>query len=156
MRLFRTFCFLLSVASAAQAQQAQPPLPHSTVVIDTPRGAVRLDVELASDDASRMRGLMFRTKLAPNAGMLFDFHDEHFRSFWMKNTILPLDMLFIRGDGTISSIAANTTPYSEKNVNSREPVRAVLEINAGRSVALGLAPGEKAHNAVFGDALPRQ
>lgn len=157
MRLLLTLCLLPSLASAAPAQEGpQPPLPHSTVVIDTPRGAVRLNVELAADEASRMRGLMFRTKLAPNAGMLFDFFDEHFRSFWMKNTILPLDMLFIRGDGTISSIAANTTPYSEKNVDSREPVRAVLEINAGRAAALGLAPGEKVHNAIFGDALPGQ
>lgn len=156
MRLVLTVLLLLSVASAAPAQEAQPPLPQSTVVIDTPRGPARLNVEVAADDTSRMRGLMFRTQLAPNAGMLFDFHDEHFRSFWMKNTILPLDMVFIRGDGTISSIAVHTTPYSEKNVDSREPVRAVLEINAGRAAALGLSPGEKAHNAIFGDALPGQ
>jgi uncharacterized membrane protein (UPF0127 family) len=92
---------------------------------------------------------MFRKHLDPNSGMLFDFHDDHFRSFWMKNTYLPLDMLFIRADGTISSIAAQTTPLSEAVINSREPVRAVLEINGGRSAALGIRPGEKVHSPVF-------
>jgi uncharacterized membrane protein (UPF0127 family) len=127
-------------------------LPHSTVVIDSARGPARFDVEVAGDDASRMRGLMYRTQLNPNAGMLFDFHDDHFRSFWMKNTYLPLDMLFIRADGTISSIAANTTPMSEAVINSREPVRAVLEVNGGRAAALGIHAGEKVHAAIFADA----
>lgn len=131
------------------AAPAQPPLPRSTVTIDTPAGPVRFTVEVASDMASRMRGLMFRTKLAANAGMLFDFHDDHFQAFWMKNTILPLDMLFIRADGTISSIATHTVPYSEQPVMSQEPIRAVLEINAGRSDALGIKPGERVHNSIF-------
>ena len=134
------------------AAPAPLPLPHSTILIDSPRGSARFDVEVAPDDSSRMRGLMYRTHLDPNAGMLFDFHDDHFRSFWMKNTYLPLDMLFIRADGTISSIAANTTPLSETVINSREPVRAVLEVNAGRSAALGIRPGEKVHSAIFSNA----
>ncbi|HEY1962849.1 MAG TPA: DUF192 domain-containing protein, partial [Rhizomicrobium sp.] len=101
------------------------------------------------DDSSRLKGLMFRKELAPDAGMLFEFPDNHFRSFWMKNTILPLDMLFIRADGTISSIAENTKPLSLDVTTSREPVRAVLEINGGRSAALGIAAGEKVHGAIF-------
>jgi len=131
---------------------ANLPLPRSAVLIDSTRGPVRFDVEIAGDDSSRMRGLMFRTRLDPNAGMLFDFHDNHFRSFWMKNTYLPLDMLFIRADGSISSIAANTVPMSETVINSSEPVRAVLEINGGRAAALGIRPGERIRGAIFSAA----
>ena len=131
------------------------PLPHSTVLIDSTRGPVRFDVEIAGDDSSRARGLMFRNRLDPNAGMLFDFHDDHFRSFWMKNTYLPLDMLFIRADGSISSIAANTVPMSEAVINSSEPVRAVLEINGGRAAALGIRPGERIHGTIFSVAGSR-
>jgi hypothetical protein len=140
---------MMQAGSAAMAAPLPTALAHSLVVIETPRGPVRLDVEVAADESSRMRGLMFRTKLAANSGMLFSFHNDDFRAFWMKNTILPLDMIFIRADGTISSIAPNTTPYSEKLVSSEEPVRAVLEINAGRSAALGIRPGEKVRNAAF-------
>lgn len=138
---------LLSVAAAPVPAQ----LPHSTVTVDTPNGAVRFNVEVASDTVARMRGLMYRTQLAPDAGMLFEFPGDHFQAFWMKNTILPLDMIFIRADGTISSIATHTVPYSEQPVMSQEPVRAVLEINAGRSDALGLRAGEKVHNRIFRD-----
>ena len=99
---------------------------------------------------------MYRTQLPADAGMLFDFHDDHFRAFWMKNTPLPLDMLFIRADGTISSILPNAKPLSEEPITSREPVRAVLEINGGRAAALDIQPGEKVHNAAFGNALPGQ
>ena len=143
-------------AVAAAASQADHPLPRSSVTIDTPRGAVRFTVEIAADDASRMKGLMFRKEMAPDSGMLFEFPDDHFRSFWMKNTILPLDMLFIRADGTISSIVENAKPFSEDIITSREPVRAVLEINGGRSAALGIKAGEKVHGAVFGPAAPAQ
>ena len=81
--------------------------------------------------------------------MLFDFHSPVLISLWMKNTILPLDMLFIRSDGTISSIAPDTVPYSTDSVPASEPVLAVLEINAGRARALGILPGEKVHGAIF-------
>ena len=90
------FVLLTTFALTAQA------LPRSLVMIDTPRGPVRFVVEVAADEDSRMRGLMYRTKLAADAGMLFDFHDVRFRSFWMKNTVLALDILFLRADGTIS------------------------------------------------------
>lgn len=142
---------LVSVPACAVAA-----LSRSTVVIDTPRGPVRFQVEVAADSQSQVRGLMYRTRLPANAGMLFDFHNDDFRAFWMKNTPLPLDMLFIRADGTISSIEPDTRPMSEAPITSREPVRAVLEINGGRAAALGIEPGEKAHNAAFGDALPGQ
>ena len=144
--------FVLCAAGGAQDK----PLPTTKVVIDTDKGAQTFHVEIAADQASEERGLMYRKQMAPNAGMLFDFHTPQWETFWMKNTILPLDMLFIRQDGTISSIAANTIPFSTTPVPSAEPVRAVLEINGGRAAALGIQPGQKVHNTIFGNALPGQ
>jgi uncharacterized membrane protein (UPF0127 family) len=144
----------LGVAVFLDLAAAASPLP--VVVIDVPGGQTRLRVEIASDNAARLRGLMYRKHLDADAGMLFDFQNDNFRSFWMKNTILPLDILFIRADGTISSIVANATPYSEKVISSEEPVRAVLEINAGRAAALGIRPGETIHSTVFANAVQGQ
>ena len=138
----------LGFGAAADAPVAHT-LPRSSLVIGTPNGSARLVVEVAADDSSRMKGLMFRKEMPPDAGMLFEFPNDHFRSFWMKNTSLSLDMLFIRADGTISSIAENATPFSENVITSREPVRAVLEINGGRSAALGIKVGEKVQGAIF-------
>jgi uncharacterized protein len=145
----------LALASGA-AGDAQPQLPLTTIVIDADHGQVTFRAEVAGDVASQERGLMFRTKLAPNAGMLFDFHKSDYQTFWMKNTILPLDMIFIRNDGTISSIAPSAVPYSETPIPSTEPVRAVLEINGGRAAQLGIEPDQRVHNAVFDNALPGQ
>lgn len=147
---------LASGSTSGIAVPRNPPLPVTSVVIDASHGRVHFTVEVAGDPASQERGLMFRTKMAPNAGMLFDFHAPTSPTFWMKNTILPLDMIFIRADGTISSIAHDATPYSETPIPSYEPVRAVLEINGGRSVSLGIKRGQRVHNAIFGNALPGQ
>lgn len=127
---------------AAAASPAVHLLPRSLVTIDTPRGPVRFAVEIADDDTSRMKGLMFRKEMALDAGMLFEFPDDHFRSFWMKNTILPLDMLFIRADGTIARIAT-AKPLDETPVPSGEPIAAVLEIRGGRAAELGIRTGDK-------------
>jgi uncharacterized membrane protein (UPF0127 family) len=148
------------VFGAVGPGQAQPPpqapLPITTVVIDSARGPVTFRAEIAGDPASQERGLMYRTKLAPDAGMLFDFHRSDYQIFWMKNTVLPLDMIFIRDDGSISSIAPNSVPFSETRIPSSEPVRAVLEINGGRAAQLGIEPDQHVHNAVFRNALPGQ
>jgi uncharacterized membrane protein (UPF0127 family) len=80
---------------------------------------------------------------------LFDFGKEDFRSFWMKNTLIPLDMIFIKADGTISTIAENTIPYSEAPVSSSEPVQAVLEIKGGEARKQGIEAGEKVHAKSF-------
>lgn len=146
-----------TLALAALGIGAAPAtLPHSSVVVDTAGGPVKLDVEVAADNDSRLRGLMYRRHLDANAGMLFDFHDDQFRDFWMKNTYIPLDMIFIRADGTVSSIAPNAAPLSERVISSQEPVRAVLEVNGGRAAALGIRPGERVHNAVFANAVAAQ
>ncbi len=144
----------LMLVFGVPASAQDKPLPTSTVVIDTDHGAQTFHVEVAADEASEERGLMFRKQMVANAGMLFDFHSPQWETFWMKNTILSLDMIFIRGDGIISSIAPNAVPYSTTPVPSTEPVRAVLEINGGRAAALGIQPGQTVHNAIFGNAQP--
>jgi uncharacterized membrane protein (UPF0127 family) len=140
----------LLLASSAWAQDK--PLPVTTVVIDTDHGPHTFRVEVAADEPSQSRGLMFRKQMAPDVGMLFDFHRPQMEIFWMKNTILSLDLIFIRQDGTISSIAPYAVPYSTTSIPSAEPVRAVLEINGGRASALGIEPDQRVHNAIFGNA----
>ena len=107
-------------------------------------------VELASTPQEQATGLMFRRELPEGRGMLFDFHHEQPTSFWMKNTYIPLDMIFIRGDGRILRIAENTVPLSEALVPSGGPVRAVLEVNAGMARKLGIAPGDRVAHPIFG------
>nr|WP_084731285.1 DUF192 domain-containing protein [Microvirga vignae] len=106
-------------------------------------------VEVARNDADRAQGLMFRRSMAPDRGMLFDFGRVEPVSMWMQNTYLPLDMLFIRPDGTIARIAANTEPLSTRTIPSGEPVVAVLELNAGTSAKLGIKPGDRIEHPLF-------
>ena len=127
---------------ALAAGGPQTGLPVETITIDTKAGPHPFKVEIAADDQSRETGLMFRKAMAPDAGMLFDFHTPQEVSFWMENTILPLDMLFVRADGTIANIKENATPYSRENIPSVGPVQFVIELNAGRAHALGITEGE--------------
>jgi len=135
--------------AAAECAGGPVSLPTVQISISTSTGPKDFLVEVASDSESQRRGLMFRRELAPNAGMLFDFHKATSLSFWMKNTILPLDMLFIRPDGTIATIAPNTIPLSTTPISSPEPVRAVLEINAGRVRELGIHTGDRVRATIF-------
>lgn len=100
-------------------------------------------VEVARSPAEQSLGLMNRQSLAPDRGMIFPYDPPRPASFWMKNTLIPLDMIFVRPDGTIGRIAANTVPLSLEPVPSGEPVSAVLEIAGGRSAELGIGPGDK-------------
>ncbi len=143
---------LLSAAckgdAGANAAEAQAPAKLA-VSIRTAGGATRqFNVEVARTPAEQERGLMFRTNLPADGGMIFtpypaDGGPPREASFWMKNTPSPLDILFIRPDGTIATIAENTIPFSETPVKSGEPVSAVLEINGGKAGELGIAPGDK-------------
>ncbi|HXC54099.1 MAG TPA: DUF192 domain-containing protein [Rhizomicrobium sp.] len=139
------------LASCTTLVKPQAGLPVETIRIDTAGGSKAFTVQIAADFASQERGLMFRREMAPDVGMLFDFHQEERVSFWMKNTPLPLDMLFIRADGTVSSVEPNAVPYSTDSIASAEPVRAVLEINGGRARDLGIRPGDRVHSAIFHD-----
>jgi uncharacterized membrane protein (UPF0127 family) len=106
-------------------------------------------VEVARNDADRAQGLMFRRSMAPDRGMLFDFGRVEPVSMWMQNTYLSLDMLFIRQDGSIARIAANTEPLSTRTISSGEPVLAVLELNAGTAAKLGIRPGDRIEHPLF-------
>jgi uncharacterized protein len=114
----------------------------AVVRIQSGNGEHVFTVELVDTPGSRARGLMFREELAPDSGMLFDFLDERPVAFWMQNTLIPLDMLFIRADGTIARIHANARPLDTTSIPSGEPVRFVLEIPGGRSAELGIAAGD--------------
>ena len=115
---------------------------RSSLVVVSGGREIKFDVDLALDDVQRARGLMFREKLGPYEGMLFDFYKEAPVSFWMKNTPSSLDILYIRADGTIARIAENTVPFSETPIPSGEPVGAVLELMGGRAAELGIAEGD--------------
>jgi uncharacterized membrane protein (UPF0127 family) len=140
---------LLSLAFVIGSIGAAAALPTASISITTARGSTSFKVEIAGDHASQEKGLMFRKTMAANSGMLFDFHTTVMTTFWMKNTVLPLDIIFIRSDGTISSIAGNAVPFSEAPIPSSEPIRAVLEINGGRAKALGIEPGDKVRGTIF-------
>jgi len=115
----------------------------TTAELVTASGRHRFTVEIADTVAARSRGLMFRDSMAPDHGMLFDFGTDQDVAFWMKNTILSLDMVFIRGDGTVVSIAPATTPFSLEPVPSAAPARFVLEVIAGTAARIGLKPGDR-------------
>jgi uncharacterized membrane protein (UPF0127 family) len=106
-------------------------------------GEHRFTVEVAASPEEQARGLMFRRSLAGDRGMIFPYDPPQPVGFWMKNTLIPLDIVFIRADGRIARIAADTTPHSLESVNSGEPVATVLEIRGGRAAELGIRPGDR-------------
>jgi len=123
---------------------------ETTLEIVSRTGVHAFSVELASNDAERSRGLMFRKELPEGRGMLFDFDKEQPVSFWMHNTYVSLDMIFIRGDGRILRIAENTEPMSDRLIPSGGPVRAVLEVVGGTAHKLGIEAGDRVSGAGFG------
>jgi hypothetical protein len=100
-------------------------------------------VEVARTPEQQAQGLMHRQSLAPDRGMLFPYDPPQPASFWMKNTLIPLDMIFVRADGLIARIAARTVPHSLESVGVGEPVVAVLEIAGGRAAELGIREGDR-------------
>lgn len=113
------------------------------LAIHSASGVHRFTVEVARSAKEQETGLMFRRGLAPDAGMIFPYETEQPLAFWMKNTYIPLDIIFIRGDGRIARIAENCPPLSLDMIPSGAPVAAVLEIAGGRSAELGLRPGDQ-------------
>lgn len=117
--------------------------------IATAKGAVHFKVEVVDTNESREKGLMCRKTMAADRGMLFDFKKVDNVAFWMKNTILPLDMLFIAADGRIVSIAKNAVPFDETPIPSGAPVLGVLEIGGGVADKDGIEPGDKVSARIF-------
>jgi len=138
--------FAVAVAAAALVRADETP---STVVIDSATGAHAFTVEIADDPEERARGLMHRRMLARDAGMLFVFDPPRETAFWMKDTPLPLDILFADESGAIISIARQTTPFSLRDIPSGGVVRGVLEINGGLSDELGVAVGDHLRHPAF-------
>jgi len=132
-----------AAASAANARHPVSGLEVIDLVVE--RGAKKLafKVELAASPEAQARGLMFRTELGDFEGMIFPSPVPQPRSFWMKNTPLSLDIIFVGPDGRVLNIAADTVPYSLDSVTSNGPASAVLELRAGRAKALGIVPGDR-------------
>ncbi len=124
----------------------------STLTIRSASGAHSFSVEVADTPERRSLGLMHRRSMPANAGMLFDFKSDQPVAMWMRNTVIPLDMLFIARDGRIVNIAERTVPFSETGIPSRGPVRAVLELNAGTAARLGIKPGDRVTHPIFASA----
>jgi uncharacterized membrane protein (UPF0127 family) len=137
------FVLLLLLGAPARAADVE------TLEIITRNGVQPFTVEVMRTDEERARGLMFRKELAEGRGMLFDFRPEENVSMWMKNTLIPLDMIFIKADGRILRIAENPQVQSEKIISSGGPVRGVLEVIAGTAKKLGISPGDRVAHPLF-------
>jgi uncharacterized protein len=146
VRLWAALCFVLIVVSAGGAARSDG---LEALEIKTSTGRHAFQVEIAKDDATRERGLMDRRYMAANRGMLFEFDRDAPVSFWMKNTYIPLDMIFIAPSGVVTRIAANAEPLSERVIPSGDPCAAVLELNGGTASAIGLKVGDKVRHPFF-------
>lgn len=124
-------------------------LADTLLTIDSGGKTYPFVVEVAVTEAQRDTGLMHRNFLAANRGMLFNSSGEERQAFWMRNTFIPLDMLFIHANGKIEFIAENTRPHSEYPIGPKIPVQAVLELPGGTSKRLGIKPGDVVHHAAF-------
>lgn len=136
-------------AKAPAGALGEAPAGFEVLETVTPSGRTRFFVEIADNDAERERGLMFRKSLAADRGMLFDFHTPREVAFWMRNTLIPLDIIYVQADGTVLSIARNATPLSETPIPSGGPTLGVLELAGGRSAEIGLMPGDRIEHRMF-------
>ena len=130
-------------ASPGQAATAESGLQLIPLEIRSGGKVHKFTVEVARTRDEQAQGLMFRESLAPDKGMLFPYSPPEVAGFWMKNTLIPLDMIFVREDGSIAMIADNTIPGSLDSISAGEPVAGVLEIAGGRSAELGITEADK-------------
>jgi len=160
-RIAATTAVFLVLALGVHAQGLRPheplnpakaqSLPQTPLVIESDGSDHQFVIELADTPEEHAIGLMHRNYLAPDRGMLFDYKRPHKPRFWMRNTFISLDMLFVRGDGEIAYIAENTVPHSERTVGPRQSVQAVLEVPAGTVARLGIEVGDKVRHQIFGN-----
>lgn len=151
--LIAVFCGVAALLVSACAQGDLNPAAQNSsenvVIIVAASGEHRFNVELADEPEERRVGLMYRTELEEDAGMLFDFGEPQQISMWMKNTLIPLDMAFIDEQGVIRRIAANTTPRSLESIPSGAAVISVLEVNGGAFERLGVKEGDRVKHPIF-------
>lgn len=153
-RWFGLFVFIagLMLGAATSSAQDSPlnvPVDAQPLKIIMAAGEKSFDLEIADTEQKRSRGLMYRTDFPLNRSMIFVFDNPQPVMMWMANTPLPLDMLFVRSDGTIARVAQKTTPFSEDIVSSGEPVSFVIEINAGVAAMLGIKAGDKVQHPII-------
>lgn len=135
--------------AAPQSSQSAPAvhpvsgLPVVPLKVTSGSKVHQFRVELARTPQEQAKGLMFRTEMGVDEGMIFPFDPPRGASFWMRNTVIPLDLIFVAPDGRISNIAANAIPYDETPLTSIGEARAVLELNGGRAAELGIKPGDR-------------
>jgi len=149
--LFRLVA-VAALAFALAAADSPPNFDHDRLTIESAAGRFDFQVELATTPDQRAYGLMFRESLPDNHGMLFDFGHLQPVAMWMRNTYIPLDMLFIHADGRIGRIVRGAQPLSDKVLDSGEPVRAVLELRGGLTAELGIEPGDRVAYRLFGSS----
>jgi uncharacterized membrane protein (UPF0127 family) len=142
----------LFLAAAAVPAGAEGLKRERATLVTAGGKTYEFDVEIADSADTRARGLMFRRRLGARAGMLFFYDSEQHISMWMRNTYIPLDMIFIKENGSVHRIQEDTEPFSEEVILSGEPVFAVLEVNAGTTRELGLRPGDRVEHPRFGAA----
>ncbi|WP_174373596.1 DUF192 domain-containing protein [Agrobacterium tumefaciens] len=143
---------LLFFTLAGTAQAQQQTFTSEPLTIETTSGKNQdFTAELAVNNAQREQGLMFRKSMPLENGMLFDFGQERDVAMWMRNTLIPLDMLFIARDGRITHIHENAVPHSEAIISSRGPVKFVLELNGGTAKRYGIKPGDMVRSGQIGN-----
>jgi uncharacterized membrane protein (UPF0127 family) len=135
-------------SALAQLQQ----FPTAPLTIESATGRHDFSVEVATTPGQMEQGLMFRRSLAPEAGMIFDFKTPSMATMWMKNTLIPLDMLFVDAQGRIVNIHERAVPQSLDTISAAAPVRGVVELNGGTTARLGIRPGDRVLFPIFGNA----
>ena len=144
--MFRCVIILLALLVAAATPAFAGP---TTLEIITDRGRVEFTIEIADTASARQTGLMYRDSMPADHGMLFDFETTQPVAMWMKNTLIPLDMLFVAADGRIINIIKRAAPLTLTGRHSAAPVRAVLELNGGTTDRLGIKPGDRLIHPLF-------
>lgn len=150
MKVVLAALLVLAGLSGAAAAACRP----DVVELRGPRGIARFSVELADTDATRSRGLMFRERMATSAGMLFVYPRPGRAVFWMKNTLIPLDMIFTDASGRVTHVHSNAIPHDETPIDGGTGVLAVLEINGGLAQRMGIAPGAEMRHPAFAENDP--
>lgn len=146
VRLLAALAFVLASGGAALAACSP-----DVVELKGPRGVARFSVELADTDAERSRGLMFRERMAASAGMLFVYDRPGRAVFWMKNTLIALDMIFADATGTVQRVHSEAVPHDETPIDGGDGILAVLEINGGLARRLGIGPGTVMRHPAFAE-----
>ena len=138
-----------SFAVSAQEEPMRVPVDAQALKIQTASGEKSFGLEIADTDQKRSAGLMYRKDFPADRAMIFVFGEERPVMMWMANTPLPLDMLFVRNDGSIARVAENTMPFSKDIVASGEPVAFVIEVNAGIAAKLGIKAGDTVKHRII-------